>query len=193
MEKATRRHFFDHGKEGHQDEKDNCHWCQLRSFPTHGTIPITVVNEISDEVLPRNFRFIDRMVHGDGVEAAEYSFRSGCSCGGHGAQCQFSNCLCLADLEDEDSDHDSDDNGQEQRKAYAYHSHGDKAGLLRSRLLDSAIPLYECHPGCLCSASCPNRVVERGRTVPLQIFRTTDRGWGKSYTVDSRERCPQVY
>lgn len=68
---------------------------------------------------------------------------------------------------------------RDSRKAYAYHSHGAKAGILRSKLHDSKVPLYECHQGCSCSPDCPNRVVERGRTVPLQIFRTKDRGWGK--------------
>ncbi|KAF4122369.1 [histone H3]-lysine9 N-trimethyltransferase SUV39H [Geosmithia morbida] len=68
--------------------------------------------------------------------------------------------------------------GGERAKVYPYHTYGTKAGLLRSRLLKSSIPLYECHSGCSCSSSCPNRVVERGRTIPLQIFRTKNRGWG---------------
>ncbi|CAG9977707.1 unnamed protein product [Clonostachys byssicola] len=168
MEEATRQHFFYHGKEGFEDEKHDCHWCQIRAFKTHTTIPITVVNEVDDEVLPENFRFIDKMVYGQGVEAAEDSFRSGCSCGDNGAKCQYSACDCLADLEE----------GDEDVKAYAYHTGGSKAGLLRSRVIDSTQPLYECHQACSCSALCPNRVVERGRTVPLQIFRTINRGWG---------------
>ncbi|KFH42839.1 Histone-lysine N-methyltransferase, H3 lysine-9 specific dim-like protein [Hapsidospora chrysogenum ATCC 11550] len=125
MEKATRRHFFHHGKDADEidkklkDEKDRCHWCQLH---------------------------------------------------------------------DENSDEGSADHGhpaKERRKAYAYHTHGAKAGLLRSRVLDSATPLYECHLACSCDPlTCPNRVVQRGRTVPLQIFRTRNRGWGV--------RCPEL-
>ena len=125
------------------------------------------------------------MVHRAGVEAAEDSFRSGCACGGDGTGCQFSDCQCLADLDDENSDEGSADQGhpaKERRKAYAYHTQGAKAGLLRSRVLDSATPLYECHLACSCDPlTCPNRVVQRGRTVPLQIFRTRNRGWGKSW------------
>lgn len=134
---------------------------------------------MNDEALPRNFRFIDRMVHGTGVKATEDSFRSGCACGGDGAGCQFEDCQCLGDVECDDSDLEPGDYVQGKRKLYAYHSHGEKVGILRSRLLDSTTALYECHPGCSCSSSCPNRVVERGRTMPLQIFRTMDRGWGK--------------
>ncbi|KAJ3464483.1 Histone-lysine N-methyltransferase, H3 lysine-9 specific dim-5 [Fusarium solani] len=190
MEKATERHFFYHGKEGYENERDGCHWCQIRSFPTHSTIPITVVNEEDSEFLPDDFRFINNMVLGEGVEPAGDSFRSGCSCANDG-DCQYTSCLCLADLaEDESSDDEDDDpfgdriDGMDvdvpkvHRKAYAYHTHGSKAGLLRSKFYDSKVPIYECHQGCSCSINCPNRVVERGRTIPLQIFRTEDRGWG---------------
>ncbi|KAG6105625.1 Histone-lysine N-methyltransferase, H3 lysine-9 specific dim-5 [Claviceps sp. LM219 group G6] len=49
------------------------------------------------------------------------------------------------------------------------------------------MPIYECHQGCCCTRDCPNRVVERGRTVPLQIFRTDDRGWGVKTTEAIRK------
>lgn len=157
-------------------------------------MPITVVNVVDDAVLPRNFRFINKMVLGKGVEAAEVSFRSGCSCGGDGSDCQFSQCQCLADLLDDDDEEQEDDNGdnaeskmrRQDSKAYAYHSHGTKAGKLRSKFLNSSLPLYECHLGCSCNSSCPNRVVERGRMVPLEIFRTRNRGWGKQHTHGAR-------
>lgn len=70
--------------------------------------------------------------------------------------------------------------GTPRKKRFAYHSQGAKKELLRSRYLNSRAPIYECHEACSClREECPNRVVERGRKVPLQIFRTTDsRGWG---------------
>ncbi|POR39008.1 Histone-lysine N-methyltransferase, H3 lysine-9 specific dim-5 [Tolypocladium paradoxum] len=185
MEDAIKRHFFHHGRASVADERDDCHWCQLRSFPTHQAAPVTVVNEVDSEVIPPGFRFINENVLGDGVEPAELSFRSGCTCANN-ADCQYTGCLCLADLEDDHDDDDDDDVGNvngfdddvQPRKAYAYHTHGVKAGLLRSKLHNSKLPLYECHQGCSCTHDCPNRVVERGRTVPIQIFRTEDRGWG---------------
>ncbi|KHN98612.1 Histone Lysine Methyltransferase [Metarhizium album ARSEF 1941] len=176
-------------KQGNEDEKEDCHWCQLRSFTTHKAAPITVVNEIDGQTLPQNFRFINGVVLGAGVSAADLSFRSGCTCG-QDEDCQYSGCLCLADLDQDEASDDSADDYSEfdtaaaaapllaRKKAYAYHIHGSKAGLLRSKLYTSKLPLYECHQGCACSSDCPNRVVERGRTVPLQIFRTQDRGWG---------------
>ncbi|OAQ64132.1 histone Lysine methyltransferase [Pochonia chlamydosporia 170] len=187
MEAATRRHFFHHGQDSNEDEKDQCHWCQLRSFPTHKTAPITVVNDVDTQTLPQNFRFINEVVLGAGVSAADLSFRSGCACVHHD-DCQYAGCLCLSDLDQEEADEDVSDDQDvfnstirapaAPQKAYAYHMHGTKAGILRSKLVTSKLPLYECHQGCSCSPSCPNRVVERGRTVPLQIFRTPDRGWG---------------
>ena len=130
---------------------------------------MTVVNDVDDAVLPPNFRFIASNLLRQGVKPAEDSFRSGCSCGDD-EDCQFAGCLCLADVADEID---------EAKKAYAYHTHGVKASLLRSKMYDSVLPIYESHQGCTCSIDCPNRVVERGRTIPLEIFRTGDRGWGK--------------
>ncbi|KAF7544003.1 hypothetical protein G7Z17_g10297 [Cylindrodendrum hubeiense] len=182
MEQATEQHFFHHGKGNLADEESNCHWCQIRSFPTHKSNPITVVNEVDSQILPKDFRFIDSNVFGHGVEPAEVSFRSGCACS-HDGDCQYTGCLCLADLEDDHYDGDDDDGmdldgPNSPKKAYAYHARGSKAGLLRSHFHTSKVPIYECHQGCACSINCPNRVVERGRTIPLQIFRTADRGWG---------------
>lgn len=92
----------------------------------------------------------------------------------------------------------SDANAQFKKKRFAYHSRGAKTGLLRGPMLkDSRAPIYECHEGCRCSKDkCPNRIVERGRQVPLQIFRTEDkRGWGKcewSTCLANRIQCTMV-
>lgn len=177
-------------------------------MPKQKTSPITVVNNEDNAELPADFRFITEMVLGDGVQPAEDSFRSGCSCRDFD-NCQYAGCHCLGEIEEEvEVDLDSTDEGEvnaaissadrmdtdeddavqtkgpassasSRRKCYSYYTHGAQAGRLRSRMLDSNAPLYECHAGCSCPPSCPNRVVERGRTIPLEIFRTPDRGWGK--------------
>ncbi|KAF4997736.1 hypothetical protein FGRMN_3656 [Fusarium graminum] len=185
MQKATERHFYFHGEEVNilspafilVASTDHT----IRSFPTHADLPVTVVNEEDSQVLPDDFRFINNVVLGVGVEQAGDSFRSGCACATD-SECQFTSCHCLADLEEDDSSDEesrmSIDEPRVRRKVYAYHAHGAKAGLLRSKFHDSKTPIYECHQSCSCSTDCPNRVVERGRTVPLEIFRTRDRGWG---------------
>lgn len=209
-------------------ERQNCHWCQLRSFATHQTLPITIVNETDDgAVIPPSFEFIDRTILGTGVQTAEASFRSGCECADN-EQCMYRGCLCLSEMigsdeepEDDDDDDEEDDEtlqwarsvathgykgargivpatgrgGRSGRtsvgdtsakKRFAYHSMGAKKGMLKGNILHSREPIYECHEGCKCSRDCPNRVVERGRQVPLQIFRTDEgaRGWGVRAMAD---------
>lgn len=41
-----------------------------------------------------------------------------------------------------------------------------------------AQPVFECNALCPCPGHCRNRVVQRGLQLPLQVFRTADRGWG---------------
>ncbi|KAJ4385417.1 hypothetical protein N0V93_009845 [Gnomoniopsis smithogilvyi] len=236
MEAATERHFFHHGDNQIVPplERQNCHWCQLRSFSTHKTLPVTIVNTEDNATIPSNFRFISKHVLGPGVTPAEDEFRFGCDCE-HDADCMYAGCECLDEVvgsDDEDAaaahaaEETTDDKdvaeirawaenarrkpswarrrgnrdgsrditasgtrGQaaapkpqrQRKKRFAYHSQGAKAGLLRGSELNSRLPIYECHDGCKCGkAECPNRVVERGRQVPLQIFRTPqgERGWG---------------
>lgn len=162
--------------------------CQIRSFETYKSIPITIVNETDDgATLPPDFRFIERSVFTAGVEVAEESFRAGCNCADD-EDCMYSSCLCLGEMAPDSDESDDDRSGNRpRRKRFAYHSHGAKAGVLRSRILDSREPIYECHTVCKCSPMCPNRVVERGRTVPLEIFRTEERGWGVRCPVDIKK------
>lgn len=192
---------------------NGCHWCQLRAFPTHKQYPVTIVNKTGDgATLPKDFKFITQSILTQGVRAAEASFRSGCGCVDAKA-CRYDGCECLSDMlwDEEDQEPNSDDSDSEvetwngskgsrssarpaekQRAKFSYHSQGAKAGLLRSRYLDSREPIYECHEGCACAettegdddTACVNRVVERGRQIPLQIFRTEDRGWGVRTLVD---------
>jgi len=150
------------------------------------------VNEENDDFLPSNFRFIDRPMLGKGVEPTDASFRAGCNCESD-EDCMYTTCYCLDEVVS-DSDSDGDEahkapTTSQRRKRIAYYTDGENAGLLRDEYLDPANfdPIYECHEGCRCSKNCPNRVVERGRTLPLQIFRTKDRGWGVRCPIDIKK------
>ncbi|KAI3341891.1 SET domain-containing protein [Ustulina deusta] len=201
MEQAMRRHFFHHSDEALEAEKKNCHWCQIRTFATHSKYPITIVNTEDDTMIQPNFRFMENSIRANNVEPTRKEFLTGCECKDD-LDCRYGECTCLQDVED-DSSGDEDTISEEgssaeeyvddwrrrkgQKKAYAYHSHGAKAGHLRSNMLTSRNPIYECHESCVCSPDCPNRVVEKGRKVPLQIFRTENRGWGVRSTVDIKK------
>ena len=39
-------------------------------------------------------------------------------------------------------------------------------------------PIYECNLNCNCGPYCKSRLVQKGRKVPLTIFKTKTRGWG---------------
>ncbi|KAI8623638.1 SET domain-containing protein [Xylariaceae sp. FL1651] len=191
MEQAMRRHFFRHGEEGFEAEKRDCHWCQIRTFATHSQYPITIVNNEDDCMIQPHFRFMDSSTRAKNIEPTRREFLTGCECD-EGEDCQYSSCTCLQDVEDGSSNDGETEDEDEyqchyQKKAYAYHSHGARAGHLRSKILTSRNPIYECHESCACGPDCPNRVVERGRKVPLQIFRTENRGWGVRSTVDIKK------
>lgn len=97
----------------------------------------------------------------------------GCDCAEDG-DCEYSGCYCLQDIEVKNNKLGAP------KKVNAYLSKGPKAGCLRKEILESRLVLYECHESCACSKSCSNRIVEQGRKIPLEIFRTSDgRGWGE--------------
>jgi histone-lysine N-methyltransferase SUV39H len=160
-----------------RQDKKGCRWCQLARFSTHERYPITISNDVDNSTLPSDFFFIERSILRSGVEAADRAFRSGCDCQ-EDKQCQYKNCHCLQDVEFRGG------NPGPKTKIHAYYSKGPKKDCLRPEMLESRDPIYECHDGCSCSLDCSNRVVERGRKVPLEIFKTSDgRGWGKSQVI----------
>lgn len=139
-------------------------------------------------MLPSNFRFIEYSILRDGVEAADEEFRTGCECKDD-RDCQRRGCHCLQDVAPDEDEIDEDDGELDAGgKLYVYHGTGKRKECLRGKVLESRHPIYECHAGCACSVDCKNRVVERGRKIPLQIFRTDDgRGWGISYSPISSQ------
>ncbi|KAL9933049.1 hypothetical protein V8E36_008304 [Tilletia maclaganii] len=50
-------------------------------------------------------------------------------------------------------------------------------GRLRNGHFEQCV-ILECNDSCGCSASCRNRLVQHGRTVPLDVFKTAHCGWG---------------
>ncbi|KAK4506465.1 hypothetical protein PRZ48_000197 [Zasmidium cellare] len=49
---------------------------------------------------------------------------------------------------------------------------------LASYYLEKRDPIFECNDYCNCGKGCKSRVVQKGRKVPLTIFKTENRGWG---------------
>jgi histone-lysine N-methyltransferase SUV39H len=130
------------------------------------------VNDVNDETLPEDFEFIEESILCEGVERADEGFRTGCECQSD-EECMTISCTCLQDMEYHRP------NPHPRAKVYAYRLSGPSKDCLRPVILNSRDPIYECHESCECSLDCNNRVVGKGRVIPLEIFRTYDgRGWG---------------
>lgn len=50
-------------------------------------------------------------------------------------------------------------------------------------IVNRGVPVYECNRVCPCDSRCGNRVVQNGRRIPLEIFKTRTKGWGLRSTI----------
>jgi len=122
--------------------------------------PVWVVNDVDAEICPPLvFKWIEEYHYGPGVPRPDMNFIAGCTCPEE--ECDLRNpnaCQCLDDSEE---------------KKFAY----DVDGLIHHR---PGMAIIECNDRCNCGRTCPNRVVERGRRMPLEIFKTQKKGWGST-------------
>ncbi|KAG9159334.1 hypothetical protein Leryth_017962 [Lithospermum erythrorhizon] len=71
-----------------------------------------------------------------------------------------------------------DDDYEDAKDIYGKAMHGrfpyDERGRI---ILEEGYLVYECNQKCSCSKSCPNRVLQNGVQVKLEIFKTEKKGW----------------
>lgn len=94
----------------------------------------------------------------------------GCKCrkdNGRQMGCEYLSCECLDDLV-----------VSEGKKQFPYSQAKFNTACLRDAFLKGRNHIYECNKRCNCGNNCKNRVVQHGRKVGLEIFKTTNRGWG---------------
>lgn len=126
--------------------------------------PLRVANSRNHEPPPEEFEYITAFRYGAGVPRPDPAFLTGCGCQA-GADCGTAACECATQA----------------RQAHA----GNYTSQGRLRIVPGRQPfIYECNQSCACgragsdSSRCLNRVIQRGRTVPLEIFQMGDaRGW----------------
>lgn len=136
---------------------------------------LTLRNDIDNTSPPLDFKFVAESVLGPGVEKLDDAFMSGCTCRKKRSslQCKYpGECLCQQDA-----------GLDEQKKICPYHdSNGQhssrKGGCLVRQYLQSRWHIFECNSRCDCTAECKNRVVQFGRKIRLELFKTQSRGWG---------------
>ncbi|EWC43993.1 hypothetical protein DRE_01345 [Drechslerella stenobrocha 248] len=131
---------------------------------------ISIVNNVDTVPSPPlDFTFVNDYVYMNGVPVPEEEFNWGCkTCKGPFgcATTQIEDCACAQ----------SNHSGL-QRLAYKHN------GLLKFPQ-ESAYAIHECNAQCDCNSRCPNKVVLKGRQIPLQIFKTGNKGWGLRCPVD---------
>ena len=133
---------------------------------------VTVINEIDHTSPPSNFIFINENVLGKDVAPASREWMSGCTCrkeNGRHMGCEHLSCECVQ----------HSDVNEKGRRYFPYSGAIKDRGCLRGVYLKLRNHIYECNDFCNCENNCKNRVVQHGRQVRLEIFKTKNRGWGK--------------
>lgn len=117
------------------------------------TEPYINIENFFDELpFPTEFNYISSNIAGKNTYQLDDTAITGCSC----KTCGKSSSCCTQTLNSE--------------CPYT------KTGKIR---VAPGSPVYECNAACFCGPDCMNRVVQRGRQIPVTIFRTVDgRGWG---------------
>lgn len=150
----------------------------LQNLRTINGPRVTVSNTIDDTSPPVDFNFINENIYGDGVVPVDKAFMSGCNCrveNGRNCGCEFRYCGCLQ--------LSARDGAGEVH--FPYSAGRSDYGCLRNYYLQSRHHIYECNSNCNCLDNCKNKVVQHGRRIPLEIFKTETRGWGKSFLSSS--------
>ena len=144
----------------------------LRRADYGSTRPIVSLRNDIDRETPMSFKFINQNVIGEGVKKVEDAAMSGCTCkpeNGRHVGCEYTYCECLEQAAER----------ADGKKRFPYYCTGSRTGCLQDFYLNSRNHIFECNDLCNCPPHCKNKVVKRGRTIKLEIFKTPDRGWGK--------------
>jgi [histone H3]-lysine9 N-trimethyltransferase SUV39H len=128
--------------------------------------PLTFVNEKNDRHIDGKFQFVNSYIHRGNRKAPLAPSESGCKC----SRCDANGTTCSC-LQMQDKD-----------KPAPYIRSQNGVTILNPKFIDTAVlspqEIFECNDSCKCSKNCFNRVVQRGRTIPLQIFMTERCGFG---------------
>lgn len=137
---------------------------------------IIVVNEIDESSPSTDFRFVQESILQAGVEHVAEDFIVGCNCyidNGRQIGCEYLYCECLADSQINDLG----------KRVFPYGAGKKDFYCLRNFYLESRNHIYECNKKCNCLSNCKNRNVQHGRKVELEIFKTKNRGWGRTFIL----------
>ncbi|CAL9044168.1 histone-lysine N-methyltransferase SUVR5 isoform X1 [Musa acuminata AAA Group] len=113
------------------------------------------------------FNYVTKRLIGPSLSQEAKDQQLGCKC--PSSVCNPENCDHVY-LFDDDHVNAKDVNGNSMHSRFAY----DEKGRI---VLEEGHLVYECNSMCKCDATCPNRVLQKGIQVKLEIFRTEKKGW----------------
>ncbi|KAJ7597106.1 hypothetical protein C8J56DRAFT_919218 [Mycena floridula] len=130
-----------------------------------GAVKIVFVSSIDDNreipELQSGFTYLEaEYVQPSGFEADEGAY----------VRCTSANCASAEDCECQLESALVDQNG---KKRFAYTEEG-----LYDLSIHKLALVIECNKYCSCSEGCPNRIVQRPREIPIEVFKTPKCGWG---------------
>lgn len=119
-------------------------------------------------VMPwESFTYVMKPLLDQSIAGDTESLQLGCACP-HSA-CYPETCDHVY-LFDNDYDDAKDINGKPMHGRFPY----DEKGRI---ILEEGYLVYECNHMCSCSRTCPNRVLQNGVRVKLEVFKTEKKGW----------------
>ncbi|KAI1727895.1 SET domain-containing protein [Ditylenchus destructor] len=121
----------------------------------NGQAPIYVENWVDNAIRPKAFTFITKnLISPEAQQAFQTPKKDvdGCQCTGANP-CGYGDMCCP--------------------EVFSYTSQG----RLRRYFDKKKDWIVECSDQCSCDITCPTRLVQRGRQIPIVLFRTLDRGW----------------
>ena len=137
----------------------------------HENMQISCVNNVDDElpdIMSEHFTYSSMSVPLEGVPLnRDPSLLHGCNCEGNCRENMHCSCwhktyeATRFSMQCDDSESNFN------------------IGYRRRRLNERAwSAIFECNANCKCDARCSNRVVQNGIQVRLQLFKTSNKGWG---------------
>ncbi|KAE8686006.1 Histone-lysine N-methyltransferase SUVR5 [Hibiscus syriacus] len=115
-----------------------------------------------------SFTYVPKSLLNQFLQLDPKSLQLGCTC---------SNSTCCPEacdhvyLFDNDYEDARDIHGKPMRGRFPY---DDKGRII----LEEGYLVYECNHMCSCNRACPNRVLQNGVQVKLEVFKTENKGWG---------------
>lgn len=140
--------------------------------------PLTFTNDVNERKLGGKFQFIADYILRKGVSRVRPGSSTGCRCKG---VCLPNECSCL--LKDLDvTEDESGFSGKITTRVQTYKFSKEHGPLLQHAYIENysrTSEITECNQLCGCGPDCWNRVVQKGRKIPLEIFQTpNDTGFG---------------